>query len=89
MSHTILLFITRAASRLLWFPPQITRGRDRQAASKAADWLQGATRGVIHIYWLARLRLGMGNTVVRVNTRKAIFTNHEQGWCPTSRSSPV
>ena len=42
------------ASRLLWLPPQITRGRVRQAVSQAADWLHHAARGVVW-YWLVWL----------------------------------
>ena len=38
------IYHTRA-SRLLWLPPQITRGRVRQAVSQAADWLHHARHG--------------------------------------------
>ena len=34
-------------SRLLWLPPQITRGRVSQAVIQAADWLHHVARGVV------------------------------------------
>ena len=43
----IIILYTRASSRLLWLPPQISRGRVRQAVSQAADWLHHAARGVV------------------------------------------
>ena len=88
--NIIIIILSRTkASRLLWLPPQITRGRVRQAVSQAAEWLHHAARGVV----LAGAVGTVGNTVdgvVRVLMRRTITSRpagvmsngQEQQSCP-------